>query len=544
MILAVLLITLIVVLTLVGYYKFHEYNSQIRESIISHGNNISSNKIDIPTYYINLDKSEDRRNNLLDQFQRYSPSTSLTRIPAVTGEYEQNKLTKGEVGCYLSHMKAIQTAYNNGDQWSLILEDDAELILIPYWKYTLSELVSRAPDDCGIIQLYYYNRVVENEKNTFVPRTSKDYSTAAYIISRKAMEYHLNNFNGEIRNPIDIEVYKLPNLTTYITSRYYFTVNESQDVSTIGNRYSLFIKPFRMSSRSKIYNRNMGKFVLNVDVRGYIDPLFKYILEKAVNKPVVYNCKDIPYDITLADVLRNCTYDHRIPHITISGESQRCTNQEAVAHIVSSSPTTPKDIYIPYGIRIVKDDIIEVITKKKFKKIHERKYGVAYVNSNCTSNREEIYKKLVHKISNSHALGKCNGGVPSAVEITSRDNWNSNYKYLQDYRFIIAMENKEYPGYLTEKIVNAFAAGAIPIYYGDRETVEKYFNKEAYINVSDFENLESCVDYVSKLTDVELQRMQDLQVIRNPEVFEYSYYDSVAKDLRNRLIEAGVSLGP
>ena len=37
---------------------------------------------------------------------------------------------------------------------------------------------------------------------------------------------------------------------------------------------------------------------------------------------------------------------------------------------------------------------------------------------------------------------------------------------LEPFRFAMAFENANVSGYVTEKIVNAFLAGAIPIYWG------------------------------------------------------------------------------
>ena len=42
------------------------------------------------------------------------------------------------------------------------------------------------------------------------------------------------------------------------------------------------------------------------------------------------------------------------------------------------------------------------------------------------------------------------------------------------------MENSEGDGYLSEKILDSFQSGTIPIYYGDY-MVEEYINPKAYI---------------------------------------------------------------
>jgi hypothetical protein len=57
---------------------------------------------------------------------------------------------------------------------------------------------------------------------------------------------------------------------------------------------------------------------------------------------------------------------------------------------------------------------------------------------------------------------------------------------LKDYCFSISMENSTYNNCYTEKIMDCFAVGTIPIYYGP-EVVYKHFNPEGIINLRDFD---------------------------------------------------------
>ena len=40
-------------------------------------------------------------------------------------------------------------------------------------------------------------------------------------------------------------------------------------------------------------------------------------------------------------------------------------------------------------------------------------------------------------------------------------------QFFESYKFSIAMENTEGDGYISEKIIESFLSGTIPIYYGD-----------------------------------------------------------------------------
>lgn len=57
--------------------------------------------------------------------------------------------------------------------------------------------------------------------------------------------------------------------------------------------------------------------------------------------------------------------------------------------------------------------------------------------------------------------------------------------FQRKHKFSIAFENSSSSGYTTEKIVHAFAAGTIPIYWGNPD-IEKEFNPESFINCNAF----------------------------------------------------------
>jgi len=55
------------------------------------------------------------------------------------------------------------------------------------------------------------------------------------------------------------------------------------------------------------------------------------------------------------------------------------------------------------------------------------------------------------------------------------------------HKFSIAFENNSYPGYTTEKIMDAFLGASIPLYWGDPKIKEDW-NEKAFINVMKFYN--------------------------------------------------------
>ena len=71
-------------------------------------------------------------------------------------------------------------------------------------------------------------------------------------------------------------------------------------------------------------------------------------------------------------------------------------------------------------------------------------------------------------------------------------------EFLRGYKFHLAFENARVEGYTTEKIVDAFAAGTVPVYWGDPR-VKEQFNPEAFIDRSDFDSDEACIEHVLRV---------------------------------------------
>src|SRR5439155_442477 len=121
---------------------------------------INSN-IDLPVYYINLDRSPERNEHMQTQLQKFKVK-EWKRIQGIEGPNDPSiiytndfkDMTPGEIGCSLSHLRAIKTAYDNGLESVLIMEDDASFEYVPFWNFTLSRYIQDLPSDWHILQLH------------------------------------------------------------------------------------------------------------------------------------------------------------------------------------------------------------------------------------------------------------------------------------------------------------------------------------------------------------------------------------------------------
>eukprot|EP00971_Amphidinium_carterae_P187070 3713118-Amphidinium_carterae.1 len=69
----------------------------------------------------------------------------------------------------------------------------------------------------------------------------------------------------------------------------------------------------------------------------------------------------------------------------------------------------------------------------------------------------------------------------------------------EDFEFALVFESTMAPRYVTEKIVNAYLAGAIPIYWGS-EDVYSIFNPASFISAADFPSFEELAVYIAAMS--------------------------------------------
>jgi hypothetical protein len=180
-------------------------------------------------------------------------------------------------------------------------------------------------------------------------------------------------------------------------------------------------------------------------------------------------------------------------------------NAKRIIYIITTFIDTPLMCYIPY----VLDS--PYLYKQKLNNSISRKYLIAYCSSNKVPVREQLFDLFVEKTGadQCHSLGK-NFGSYMSTQRRVEGSWESEdlVETYTKYKFVFAMENSDVHGYVTEKIMNAFHSGAIPIYWGTKY-VKELFNEKAFIYVNDFSCLQECVDFVVDMSDEDREKMMN-----------------------------------
>lgn len=82
------------------------------------------------------------------------------------------------------------------------------------------------------------------------------------------------------------------------------------------------------------------------------------------------------------------------------------------------------------------------------------------------------------------------------VDVFGQNQWIPIHKTLEDYMFSIIVENYKDDLYFTEKILNCFATGTIPIYYG-ANNIGKKFDINGIITFNNLQELQDILENIN-----------------------------------------------
>ena len=77
-------------------------------------------------------------------------------------------------------------------------------------------------------------------------------------------------------------------------------------------------------------------------------------------------------------------------------------------------------------------------------------------------------------------------------------NITDKIEFLSSYKFSIAMENTEGDGYISEKIIESFLSGTIPIYYGGY-LLDEFINPKSFILIRGNKDIKEKIEYIKKI---------------------------------------------
>ena len=131
--------------------------------------------------------------------------------------------------------------------------------------------------------------------------------------------------------------------------------------------------------------------------------------------------------------------------------------------------------------------------------------------------RENLFRTIA-SYKRVDSAGRYMNNMPDGRIVTYSED---KLAFMADYKFTIAAESCSFPGFVTEKIVHAFYAHTIPIYFGD-PLVTKTFNKDAFINSSDYPSERELLERVAEVDNNKDLYLHMLQAPKFSDEYEYN----------------------
>lgn len=136
--------------------------------------------------------------------------------------------------------------------------------------------------------------------------------------------------------------------------------------------------------------------------------------------------------------------------------------------------------------------------------------GFLVSNGNNASPVRDLFFDMLSEYKKVNSGGKYRNNMPDGKAIPT----NHELDFISKQKFMIAFENSTFPGYTTEKIINAWAGGAIPIYWGDPD-IKKVFNEKAFIEVRG-NTAEAVQEAIDRVILIDRDREQYQKMLNEP----------------------------
>lgn len=118
-----------------------------------------------------------------------------------------------------------------------------------------------------------------------------------------------------------------------------------------------------------------------------------------------------------------------------------------------------------------------------------RGFASMVVSNQWAKERLDFFDAL-NKYKKVHSGGRALNNIGNPV--------SDKIEFVNKYKFNICFENSSYEGYVTEKLVDALYARALPIYFGDTKA-KVHINPDAFINVHDFKDFNSVISLIRQI---------------------------------------------
>jgi hypothetical protein len=207
------------------------------------------------------------------------------------------------------------------------------------------------------------------------------------------------------------------------------------------------------------------------------------ILQKYFNVVVDQKNPDVLFHSIFGGMSQ--TPNYKCKKILYLGENYRSANFKS-DYSISFDPHSETNYRLPlWQVYLLlkpelKDKLFNRVRHQKFERF------CSFTVSNPSNSIRINHFEKISKYKKVHSYGKVRINDLSLQQLSAGKYWrDAKYQFFLDHphKFMMAYENTFYPYYCTEKLMDAFLAGSLPIYWGDPK-VFKDWNEDAFLNAN------------------------------------------------------------
>lgn len=528
------------------------------------------------TIIINLKRRPDRKTKIEAQLKtngftddKYSfmdavDGTQLNITPEIYELFKGNDFNYriGVIGCAMSHIALWkQLIHDSTCDCYVILEDDSEFVENFELKLNKAvDLFNHNPHaELCLISTNFLNRIKSPCTNVECMQVVKKNNyevegTGGYIISKRGAAHFIAHYTAcPMTRSIDASLIDNFNEQIYETNEYLIKSPNTSDTDVQNNSQSLCnnfnnqdtsITPNCPTTMTVAFcdwwKDEYGGGEFNVNDNFFVNILKMYsgaeikIVEPSQTPDILFY-SIFGYNSSRYSARRKVFFSgESVPHRTdadfnITFDASNAINTRLPLWVCCLDETVLKE-----SLRRMDCNPVSAIMKR------EKFCSYIATQSGFENNRERFVKMLSSNYKRvdcgGRHLNNIGGVVPLGINASGKIEHNKQYK------FAIAFENKQYDGYVTEKIHDAYKSGCIPIYWGTPDVVRD-FNPSTFINANDFPNFDALIEHIRRVDcDHELYAsyfkepiLSDawMQIFTDP---THAFFKKLASDISNSAV--------
>ena len=291
---------------------------------------------------------------------------------------------------------------------------------------------------------------------------------------------------------INLSIKNTDNMIINFVKNAYYNISNLLNSKYIANNINN-----NLSKRESLHKKKISYYIIDKMPSFYTNPQYKLLKKILKRKYILEITSDNP-DYIIFDVF-GCSHldeiyqnsikiafftENQIPDFNIADYAI------GQSHIIYLDRYFKRSYFL--GLLFTFNNRYLQLIRKKVLNSHKRKKFCAALISNTIITdyfRLEFIEEL-NKYKNIDMGGSYKNNVGGYIQ--------NKIKFLSSYKFSIAMENTEGNGYLSEKIIESFMSGTIPIYYGDY-MIDEYINTKSFILIRDKNDMFKKIDYIKKI---------------------------------------------